>query len=38
MVTAVYQEFFKPEVLAIDQSLDRLKTRRIFLSRVDDKD
>jgi hypothetical protein len=37
MVTAVYQGFFKPKVLATDQSLDRLTARRIFLSRIDDK-
>jgi len=30
MVTAVYQEFFKPKELATDQSIGRLTARRIF--------
>ena len=36
MVTSVYK-FFYPTVIAKDRSLDRLNARRIFLSRIDNK-
>jgi hypothetical protein len=37
MVTAIYQGFLKPKVLATGKSFDRLTAKRIFLSRIDDK-